>query len=615
MPIIRNPNSDNWVIGAIDYRDMFNATPSVPSIQALGQGQASVPDYLRGITIAAPCFVLIPLPAGNKTNPEALKKYKSPKEFRVVKNKRAQSLKPGDCKCVSCKNGSPIDMVECAICDGPICAHQVNQLPRGFKSNSSRCIDWADTDEATNITSYRCAPCNTRYRLCYGCKELTNKSFFSQYGNKDYCPSCAHELKAKCLYCEQTKRFKLFAAMTLVVDVQIEFNGLCDCCYQSGAWLCHCGKPISAEHINSCDCSRHFCNECFSRHRCSQKKLKLCQHSAALIKDGAYAIGSHGTKPYWDKLHHKFDHEHDPYIGVELEIECNTDRPKGDKLSSIDKCARFIGEILPGKALITYDSSIQHGFEIGFIPTKRHALPELRLREVCRGLIERGATSHKMGTCGLHIHITRTPWLREKFMAGACNYTNADLFQMLFIYMQKDITKLSLRGAGAIGRYCQFARSGDMLVNGDSHRYCAINLSPRETVEVRIWRGTLNIHRMMACIEFSLAALDFLRANSRALILGAMPIRAWYRADSRYVGGQTAQMLRVQHAFSSWLVKQQRYDFLVRFLAKHGLFNLAKRHAAMTCEDSEETETATAKFQRSPVAWATIQNNVSELTF
>ena len=112
--------------------------------------------------------------------------------------------------------------------------------------------------------------------------------------------------------------------------------------------------------------------------------------------------------------------------------------------------------------------------------------------------------SHSTNTCGLHVHISR--------MAFGCTYeTQEECIARLVFFVEKfwpELLRFSRRTQGQLNRWA--ARYGMKLnpkdqmyhaKNSCAGRYTAVNLTNADTVEIRLFRGTLKLNTLTATLQ------------------------------------------------------------------------------------------------------------------
>jgi hypothetical protein len=194
----------------------------------------------------------------------------------------------------------------------------------------------------------------------------------------------------------------------------------------------------------------------------------------------------------WTKLHNR-------YFGVELEVEV----AKGDRIDSVTEVNAVANLDENGKfCWFETDGSLSNGYEIITQPMglDQHE----KFWEWLKTDLTKPLLSHKTTTCGLHIHVSRKGLskLQLSKMISFVNHPDNEEF----------ITALARR-------YAQnYARIGQKKIStawkSQQSRYDAINMEPRQTVEFRLFRGTLKYEAVMASIQFVNALVAYCHDQS-----------------------------------------------------------------------------------------------------
>lgn len=210
----------------------------------------------------------------------------------------------------------------------------------------------------------------------------------------------------------------------------------------------------------------------------------------------------HSTKRHGFKfIESDWVKRNDRFIGVELEIECRSDR--------FDAVERLNNKLNDGdigrKVWFENDGSLSDsGFEMITNPmgldTHADFWEWLQDKELVRHL-----RSHDTSTCGLHVHVSRK------------NLHDLQLNRMNVFINHPDNAPLVKAVAR---RYAtNYARIRDKQM-GKAHyaidRYDALNLENDKTVEFRIFKGTLKHGSLMAALEFANAVVNFTAPASPA---------------------------------------------------------------------------------------------------
>lgn len=294
-----------------------------------------------------------------------------------------------------------------------------------------------------------------------------------------------------------------------------EFEGqlLCPECLQETTVICErCGERIwDNESIR--DEHTTLCQRCFERFYVS-----CCDCGRVLHEGDAYYMNDDEDEPYcyscfMRQSHRKVIHDYyyrpaplfygegPRFFGVELEIdEGGEDNRNAAEVVGV---ANFNGL---EHAYAKHDGSLEDGFEIVTHPmTLEYHLQEMPWRSILTKCKALGYTSHKAGTCGLHIHVSRAAFGESEYEQDAC------IARILF-FVEKfwdELLKFSRRTPRQLDRWA--ARYGykeqpmDILDHAKkgSHagRYTCVNLTNTSTIEFRMFRGTLKLNTLIATLQ------------------------------------------------------------------------------------------------------------------
>lgn len=416
----------------------------------------------------------------------------------------------------------------------------------------------------------KCSSCDKK--VCCDCSTNVNGNiycqdcFYESYSNCDHCGGVvdndiANIVDEMC-YCEPCFRSQCFTCdncgdnyRNSTYHLSDDSTTLCANCGDDYSSCDNCGH-LSRDSEYCEDCDTYYCPNCYSNHGCG-KDVDLDAHARELISDGSDAVTDYHPKVDWKMLKEKTDNKSDPFFGIELEIEgqvieeysTNDFYPK--ITDTLNTAARLIGEKLQGRCICSHDGSLTHGFEIVFTPHKRQAFRKINFNDLLKSISKAKCTSFEKATCGLHVHIERTQFLRKDFHFKGCNWTMAQIYQRFFSTLSLSVKKFSRRKDHQIDSYCRFQNTYDH----SSERYVAVNLSNSKTIEIRVWRGTLEPKRFKANILFSLAVLDFLKAHSIITSLRCEDVPSL-----------------LSKKFREWLVRADEYQFLLKYLKSKRLF-------------------------------------------
>lgn len=188
-----------------------------------------------------------------------------------------------------------------------------------------------------------------------------------------------------------------------------------------------------------------------------------------------------------------------PYLGVELEVAYG-----GELDSTVEKVLPLINTDENIYMYCSHDSSLTDGIENITQPMtlEYHRSLYDNYKAVFEKYKELDYLSHDTPCCGFHIHFNRSFFEDDE---ETCITKLCYLFEKFW----KEILLFSRRtNKRQVNRYCkQIDVSIDEFINSsnksDNHdwRYYALNLINEETIEFRLFRGTLNVDTFFATLE------------------------------------------------------------------------------------------------------------------
>jgi hypothetical protein len=228
-----------------------------------------------------------------------------------------------------------------------------------------------------------------------------------------------------------------------------------------------------------------------------------------------YIIGDyHDSKSVVGHIPSSYD-ERKPRIllGMELEVEVNDEYSRTDKAQELYDSIKYTTAkdgITHQYCFIEHDGSLNRGFEIvtGYTGLDVHAKQLEFFKNPWRGV-----RSHDTRTCGLHVHIDK----RGVSLFHACKmvfFINDSNNQKLI----KDIARRAnadyaqIKNKKASYQWLKQAKKSHNPLNClNEERREALNFQNEDTIEFRLFKGTLRYETIMACLEFTYATWFFTR--------------------------------------------------------------------------------------------------------
>jgi len=199
-----------------------------------------------------------------------------------------------------------------------------------------------------------------------------------------------------------------------------------------------------------------------------------------------------------------------PFLGIELEVENKLNKLKNELMAQ---------QIDSSHLYFKNDGSLSNGFEIVTHPLSFNWIQANadKFESMLTELKNNGFNSYDSNTCGMHIHISKKAfgtWQLYRFMK-------------FFAENKSFIVSISQRKIDQLKKWANIEDNGnDELIykakkkDGNNSRYCAINLQNHSTIEIRIFRGTLNYNSFMKNIEFVNALFCYTNEFSECTIQG-----------------------------------------------------------------------------------------------
>lgn len=425
----------------------------------------------------------------------------------------------------------------CSQCGGVI----YKRLTLNFGSSMKNVYIMPNEEGVDGVMCWHCF--QEKYRECQQCSTIypleneDGDDNFYCHDDEYICNTCDSEYYDECGGCEN--RFHRDGLHW--VDSRDEY--LCDSCYQEVFISCSaCGHDYEQDDSEGqettdgwvCqDCVDEFFTECPSCGRYARTERGremdyegeltwLCRECAG---ETGVSIRNHSYKPrpHFFRLKNEASESKDPgqtlFMGFELEVENVFGRIDNEMMCvTLDKF--FTDSKVPRFAYFKRDGSLANGFEIvshpvswgWFLSNRQFLVKMLTL------LKDKGFRSWNTNSCGLHVHMNKTAFSGQrlyKFMKFF--HENGDFLYTLSCRKSFEELRQWARvdSDGATKRNLSYEAKNKMKREGG--RYWAVNLEPQTTIEIRIFKGTLNENSFLRAFEF-LRSLYLFTGNGVATI-------------------------------------------------------------------------------------------------
>ena len=347
----------------------------------------------------------------------------------------------------------------------------------------------------------------------------------SPYTDAGYCEDCGG-------VCDDCGHICHHDDLLGVGGARREVRSVCDTCAERYDTCRHCGERHDPDYTYDVEDYGRICRECLY-----SGDFYTCEGCGYIYAPGCTTWREHRDASYCDDCdpgpdeeedeeeqpgprfiqpYHSTRHLRDPipspwtranrgrFVGVELEIEAPLDADRDDIARHIDEVNNRGAALTADKVdrrlvCFEYDGSLSHGFEL---ITRPLGLDDQRA--LWAAVIDRTAgrrlRSHNTTTCGLHVHISRRG-LSDVQVAKVVTFVNDPANRPL-------VEGIARRYSG---QYCHVLdkKLRRATARDDGNRYQAVNLCNPATLEFRIFRGTLKLSSLLACIEFAAAVVAY----------------------------------------------------------------------------------------------------------
>ena len=413
---------------------------------------------------------------------------------KEITNCNNLSTKFDDC-CKDCES----DLCQCEICAKTIQeedAYEFNGLhycEDCYEREFMVCDKCGEVHPIETMTlvddEFYCEKC--RDENCFKCDEcgdwfLNGDKVYD--GNIELCEECYDKYYFRCECCGDIEH-------TDNSNYVENYGNICDHCYEySGDFrvCCDCGNLFHIDDLNwDDDNDEYYCNNCYDAY-----PRTIHEYGYKPQPNFAFANGQDN------------DRTRNLQIGFELEVD-------KDSSSGREEYARDVVGMLDNRVYCKSDGSLDYGFEIVSHPATFEWYNERKdtLEKVFKHLVEDGGyTSHTYGTCGLHFHCDR------EFIED-CNYPHTLSKLAVFYYGFYDkVYAISRRKSQSWIANFSAARniirsdyetpteklqSLDSLMSTERTNHSTVmNTANKPTIEIRLFRGTLNIDTFMLSMQF-----------------------------------------------------------------------------------------------------------------
>lgn len=314
---------------------------------------------------------------------------------------------------------------------------------------------------------------------------------------------------------------------------------------------CSCCGSTTARPTSVGD-DKYVCWDCYEKYyfncdKCNKVTERSLRHET---KDGRWLCAECNMRHFVLPYHHLYPKvqfygnnkgNNVPYMGFELEVDRGGESSK--KVAQImplmnreDK-----GEIF---AYCSHDGSIDNGFEIITQPATmeyHNSIKDVYNRTIQK-LKSMGYVSHETSTCGLHVHINRDFFpidLEPKALRNLVIMFNK-FWNELCVYARRPEWRSARYARHLPVESCEIDEYLHCANKSGRHNwhYFALNIANQDTIEFRMFRGTLNVDTILATLQLvnnmavfasKMSAEDVARMKFDELLTTKTQRRYWNR--------------------------------------------------------------------------------------
>ncbi len=352
-------------------------------------------------------------------------------------------------------------------------------------------------DDATPIhgdDSFVCNDCRDNYIVCDECEELWDIGSIEEIDGRNVCHECRDS--SDYFQCDDCGAWHRRVEDTWWDSANYFETGdnhtICQNCFDDHYERCNdCGEIYFRDDMtlaeNEDGDEVYYCADCERSHK--KKYIKNYGYKPSPI----FKTGNH------DKFYSSADIR-ELVFGVELEI---------DKGEDPEETA---GELCEASEDIycKHDGSLNNGVEIVTHPcTLDYHLNDLGWDTLCDIALKHGFRSNDARTCGLHVHVGRRQLGSESYERFV---TTAKIILLVQRHWDSLVT-FTRRSRSQLDRWAakpdvdlHAANAGELVENAlrerERGRYVAVNLQNSETVEFRLFNGSLKLSTIYATLQF-----------------------------------------------------------------------------------------------------------------
>lgn len=323
--------------------------------------------------------------------------------------------------------------------------------------------------------------CHDCVRVCESCDMIyTTEDNFSEVDNDQWCESC---VDYSAHWCDRDESYT--QENTYYINDRSE------------SWCVHCAENYAT-----------WCEDCdeYNESGCSNE----CESD---MIDGERVVHDYTYRP--DPIFHSTDDNSRLFFGMEIEVEADS----YDRRREAAQYAHSILEEQNSLAYLKNDGSLNCGFEVVTHPMTYDFF--MNEADEFWETIDKLKTDFHMKswatrTCGLHIHISRSGFNGPAHTHRFLNliYSNQEFYQLMAGRSESSWAKFDdVRSYNPETRQWTNAFKYKIAdpTTTSTDRYSAVNTNNRATLEMRIFKGSINTTNVRGALGLAHASVEYTR--------------------------------------------------------------------------------------------------------
>lgn len=390
------------------------------------------------------------------------------------------------------------------------------------------CGELITNENKSDLDENLCSKCAANYTKCNDCGKVIkiSESYRTANGH-DICEDCRLE---SYVYCNDCGDLIPLDDAYHIADID---EYICEHCYENGDYSCcdNCGNYITSVGINVVG-DMNLCDEC------ARKDSVIMEYSTKVQNIDEINMFQ---KTREDKPDTKL------FYGIELEVLAND-----DTLESAKHTMNLLGK---ENIIIKHDGSLSsNGYEIVTAPmtyNRHHEFWRKFFEEERNGKhYGKGLSSFNTECCGIHIHISRAA-LQLSDICKIVFFVNEETNKQFIAHIaSRDSNSYCQIHKKSLEELQTIQRCGKLRYND---RYEAVNLDNNDTVEIRIFRGTVEQVSFFKNLEFVDCLIKFVRNKTFLQLSYDEFIKFLAKYKDRY-----------SNLYNWMLAKESRYSKLLK---------------------------------------------------